>query len=65
RLKAEYSKSHGCSGVIIWDCTSDYLEVRPGIGTIKGTPLANELVKVLKPCTAKAIKKKTNVTYEY
>ena len=60
RMKAEYAKSKGCAGVIIWDCTSDYIEVRPGVGTIKGTPLANELVKVLKPCRMRAIRKKTN-----
>lgn len=63
RMKAEYAKKNGCAGVIIWDCTSDYIEVKPGTGTIKGTPLSNELVSVLKPCVYKPIRKKTHLSY--
>ena len=58
RLKAEYVRDNNLAGVIIWDCTGDYVERKPGSGLIKSTPLSDALVDVLKPCARKRIKKR-------
>jgi GH18 family chitinase len=58
RLKAEYVRDNNLAGVIIWDCTGDYIERKPGMGLIKSTPLCDVLVDVLKPCARKRIKKR-------
>ncbi|MFN3405039.1 MAG: glycoside hydrolase family 18 protein [Cytophagaceae bacterium] len=58
RLKAEYVVNKGAAGVIIWDCTGDIVETRPGSGRIKGTPLTDVLFDVLRPCKKKPIRKR-------
>jgi chitinase len=58
KLKADYVLDKNCAGVIIWDCTGDYVETAPGSGKIKATPLANVLNDAFKLGPKKAIKKR-------
>ncbi|HEY8402603.1 MAG TPA: glycoside hydrolase family 18 protein, partial [Cytophagaceae bacterium] len=60
KLKAEYVKQKDLAGVIIWDCTGDYMETSPGSERIKGTPLVDVINDVLRPCKRKTIKKRWN-----
>ena len=57
RLKAKFILDKNCAGAIIWDLTNDYLEKKPGTSLISGTPLADQLVDVLQPCSLPRIKK--------
>ncbi len=58
RLKSEYVMKKEAAGLIIWDITGDYIEKIEGSGSIKGTPLADIIYDVFKPCRRKQIKKR-------
>jgi GH18 family chitinase len=57
RLKAQFILDKKCAGAIIWDLTNDYIEKKPGTLLMSGTPLADQLVDVLQPCSLPRIKK--------
>ncbi|MFT6716215.1 MAG: GH18 family chitinase [Saprospiraceae bacterium] len=57
RLKAQFIMDKKCAGAIIWDLTNDYMEKKPGTLLISGTPLVDQLVDVLQPCSRPRIKK--------